>query len=285
MTGTNDSPTTNEQAGANERVLRIGAFLPTSTPDPERPILGDVRGAARLAEQLGLDSVWSPDHLIASAPILDSTVTLATAAAVTERIGIGYGVLLVALRPPAWAAKQIAALQFVGGGRLLLGVGTGNPAHGDIGFRAAEQSFADRGRRTDEALRILPDLIAGRPATLPGGTVAALAPGAPVPPILVTGDGPRGLRRTAEFGDGWISIGRSLDQFRESRAQLAELSATYNRPAPAPTIIVQLPPEVNAAADYLAGYADAGAERAIVAPEDPDWQSRYEYIAKVYTAL
>jgi len=65
--------------------IEIGVILPTSTPDPRQPILGDVRAAARLAEELNLGSVWSTDHLIASAPLLDSTVVLATAAAVTGR--------------------------------------------------------------------------------------------------------------------------------------------------------------------------------------------------------
>src|ERR1700754_3219500 len=105
--------------------LEIGVILPTSTPAPDRPILGDVRASARLAEELGLDSVWSTDHLIASAPILDSSVVLATAAAVTERITIGYGVMILALRPVAWAAKQITSLQYVSGNRVMLGVGTG----------------------------------------------------------------------------------------------------------------------------------------------------------------
>ena len=115
--------------------IEIGVILPTSTPDPRQPILGDVRAAARLAEELNLGSVWSTDHLIASAPLLDSTVVLATAAAVTGRVGIGFGAMLLALRPVAWAAKQVAALQYVSGNRVLLGVGTGNPAHGDAGFR------------------------------------------------------------------------------------------------------------------------------------------------------
>ena len=55
-----------------------------------------------------LGSVWCTDHLLASAPILDSPVVLATAAAVTSRITIGFGVMLLALRPVAWAAKQIS---------------------------------------------------------------------------------------------------------------------------------------------------------------------------------
>ena len=136
--------------------IEIGVILPTSTPDPARPILGDVRESARFAEEAGLDSVWSTDHVIASAPILDSTVVLATAAAVTGRVKIGFGVMLLALRPVAWAAKQISTLQYVSGERVLLGVGTGNPAHGDTGWRAVGASYADRGRRTDDALAVLP---------------------------------------------------------------------------------------------------------------------------------
>jgi hypothetical protein len=127
--------------------VKIGVILPTSTPDPAKPILGDIRASARLAEDAGLDSVWSTDHLVASAPILDSTVALATAAAVTERITIGFGVMLLALRPVSWAAKQISTLQYVSGNRIAPGVGTGNPAHGDIGWRAAGMPYRTRGER------------------------------------------------------------------------------------------------------------------------------------------
>jgi hypothetical protein len=110
--------------------IEIGVILPASTPDPARPVLGDVRESARFAEQAGLDSVWSTDHVIASAPILDSTVVLATAAAVTSRVKIGYGVMLLALRPVAWtvaarlgerrAAEQLGAYEAAGAGRVIL---------------------------------------------------------------------------------------------------------------------------------------------------------------------
>lgn len=85
--------------------IEIGVILPTSTGNPEQPIMGDVRASARFAEEAGLESVWSTDRLVASSPILDSTVVLATAAAVTERIRIGFGVMLLALRPVAWGGE------------------------------------------------------------------------------------------------------------------------------------------------------------------------------------
>src|SRR5580698_10603548 len=211
--------------------IKIGVILPASTPDPANPIIGDIRASAGFAEQAGLDSVWTTDHLVASAPMLDATVVLATAAAVTGRITIGYGVMLLALRTPAWAAKQISSLQFVSGNRVALGVGTGNPAHGDIGWRAAGMSFADRGRRTDESLRVLPALVTGEPAVLEDGLEVTLSPGAAMPPVLIAGNGDRALRRAAAFGDGWMSIALPPEEVALGLATLGELSARHGRPA------------------------------------------------------
>ncbi|WP_063040365.1 LLM class flavin-dependent oxidoreductase [Nocardia pseudovaccinii] len=263
----------------------IGVILPTSTPDPAHPILGDVRAAARLAEQLDLESVWSTDHLVASAPMLDSTVTLATAAAVTDRIRIGYNVMLLALRPVAWAAKQISTLQYVSANRLLLGVGTGNPAHGDIGWRAAGTTFENRGRRTDEALRVLPDLVTGSTATVNGVDVA-LAPGSAMPPVLVAGNGTRARRRAAEYAEGWITLQPGLDQLAADFDELRALAAEFDRPVPAVTVVAPaLPADHSAAVESLAAHRDVGVERVILAPVGPQWQRDYENAAKLRAAL
>ncbi|MBH0779285.1 LLM class flavin-dependent oxidoreductase [Nocardia bovistercoris] len=262
--------------------VAIGVILPTSTPDPEHPILGDVRASARLAEALGLESVWTSDHLIASAPILDSTVTVATAAAVTDRIRVGFNVMLLALRPVAWAAKQIAALQHVSGNRIVLGVGTGNPAHGDIGWRAAGVAFDGRGARTDEALAVLPDLVTGKPATLSDGLEVTLSPGAELPPILVAGNGDRARRRAAAHADGWIVLRPEPGEIPAARAHLRELAERYGRPVPAITVVApELPTDVTAAADRLAEYAAAGVERVVLAPSGPDWERDYTFAAEL----
>lgn len=267
--------------------VEVGVILPTSTPDPEHPVLGDVRASARFAEDVGLDSVWSTDHLIASAPMLDSTVVLATAAAVTERVTVGFNVLLLALRPVAWAAKQISSLQHVSGGRLVVGVGTGNPAHGDAGWRAAGVPFGERGRRTDEALRVLRPLIAGEPVALDeGGGEVALAPGSAVPPVYVAGDGRRALARAARYGDGWATIGASPDQVAVRVAELRELAAQEGRPAPRATVVGPgLDADAGHAAEQLAAYAEAGTERVILAPSGRGWREDYEFAARVRRSL
>ncbi|MFG1819143.1 LLM class flavin-dependent oxidoreductase [Kribbella sp. NPDC049174] len=259
----------------------IGVILPTSTPDPGRPILGDVRDSARFAEEVGLDSVWSTDHLIASAPMLESSVVLATAAAVTERITVGFNVMLLALRPVAWAAKQVNTLQLVSGNRLVLGVGTGNPAHGDIGWRAAGVSFADRGRLTDEALAVLPDLIAGKPTILGDGLEATLAPGSEVPPIVVAGNGKAAFRRAARYGDGWATIAMSPDEVKTS---LEQINQQHDRPALKATVVApQLDADPRRAAEQLEAYEEAGTARVILAPSG-DWRRDYENAAKLRAA-
>lgn len=252
--------------------VEIGVILPTSSPDPAQPILGDVRASARYAEEVGLDSVWSTDHLIASAPMLDSSVVLATAAAVTERITIGYNVMLLALRPVAWAAKQISTLQLVSNDRVVLGVGTGNPAHGDAGWRAAGVEFADRGRLTDEALAVLPDLIAG---TSPDYQIA---PGAKVPPIFVAGNGVRAHRRAAAYGDGWATIAMTPDEVRTNLERINELAD--GKQLKATVVAPQLDGDP---VEQLAAYEAAGVER-IILPPTGDWHRDYDEAAKLRTA-
>ena len=260
-------------------------MLPTSTPDPTQPILGDVRASARFAEEVGLDSIWSTDHVVASAPILESTVVVATASAVTNRITVGFSVLLLALRPLMWAAKQVSTLQHVSGDRLILGIGTGNPAHGDIGWRAAGMSYGDRGSSTDAALRLLPGLVTGRRTVLDNGVEVALAPGAAMPPIVVAGNGTAALRRAATYGDGWASVGLPLERIAAGVAEIGRLAAEQGRQALRATVVGPvLGSDPQQVAARLSAYEAAGAERVIFAPTGADWRHDYEFAAKARAA-
>ncbi len=151
--------------------LDIGVSLPTTGED-----VPDVVEAARTAERAGFDSVWVGDHLADGRPILESTVALAAAAAVTERVRLGFGVLQLALRHPAWAAKQIGSLQTLSRGRLVLGVGAGGDT--PLEWAAAGVPVAERGARTDRALAALPG---------PGPSWPPAPPPAPRPPPTPAG--------------------------------------------------------------------------------------------------
>ncbi|GAA1952295.1 LLM class flavin-dependent oxidoreductase [Amycolatopsis minnesotensis] len=203
----------------------IGIFLPQSG-------FPAATGAAPYAEKIGLDGVWKGDHLDHG---VHSTLELAVAAAVTERVDIGLAVLLPALRPLAWAARELGSLARFAGPRLVAGVGVGGATDE---WRMAGASPSDRGRATDEFLRALPGLLGGKPTEVAGIGDVTLTPSAPMPPIWVGGGSAAALRRTARYGAGWLGAMQSPDQVRETRARLAELADGEGRPAPRIAMVI-----------------------------------------------
>jgi alkanesulfonate monooxygenase SsuD/methylene tetrahydromethanopterin reductase-like flavin-dependent oxidoreductase (luciferase family) len=212
----------------------IGVFLPTMSA-PGDP-LADVAATARHAEQLGLRSAWAVDQLVAGtgAPIVDSVVALAAAAGATSQIELGLGVMILPLRPVVWVAKQVASLQAISGGRLLFGVGVGGDRH-DASWEPAGVQRSQRGPRTDAALDVLRDLIAGKPTALPdvaGRPTVQLAPGVDPPPIVIGGGGEAALRRAVRAGDAWLALPVPPDAAAPTIARLRQLADEASRPAP-----------------------------------------------------
>ena len=215
----------------------IGVFLPTMSAKGSLP--GDVVAAARHAEDLGFESVWAVDQLIAGTgvPLVDSMVALSAVAAATDRVKLGLGVVIIPIRPVVWIAKQVASMQIVSGGRVVLGAGVGGDRH-DRSWAAAGVPRGERGARTDAALAVLPDLIAGKPVRLPdveGTPVVELAPGAPVPPIVVGGTADAALMRAVRHGDGWFAMPVPPCAAAPSADRLRQLAAESGRAAPAIT--------------------------------------------------
>ena len=213
--------------------VEVGAVVPETTA-PEQA-LPDVAGLARLAERAGLDCLWAEDRLVAGQmPVLDSSLTLAAAAAVTDRIAIGFAIYVPSLRSLAWAAKQIASLQHIAGsGRLRLGVGLGGGSAAE--YHAAGWPREHRARRTDDFLRLLPGLLSGKPTPIPdapGSVEISLRPAMPVPRLWIGGQSTAALRRAVRFGDGWLSGLQTPREFAASAARLGELSQEAGRPRP-----------------------------------------------------
>jgi probable F420-dependent oxidoreductase len=226
--------------------MRFGVFLPSFLlPELAADHGVQVRAFARRAEELGFESLWITDHVVTAQRFyrvgwLDSLMTLAHVAAVTERVQLGTSILILPLRQPALLAKEVATLQTLSDGRYLFGVGTGwfGPE-----FAAAGVQKAERGRRTDEvldatlALLTQPDVqYEGRYYTLDGVTVEPHL--RRVPPVWVAGGSqlaheaspeaprlhPNVLRRIAH-ADAWIArptcpselIASDLDHIRAAR--------------------------------------------------------------------
>jgi probable F420-dependent oxidoreductase len=218
-----------------------------------------IRAVAMAAETRGFATLWSGEHVVlvdepgswypysadgriavpADADWLDPLLALSYIAAVTSRIGLATGVLLLPEHNPVLTAKQAATLDVLSGGRLALGVGIGWSAEE---FAALGVPFARRGQRTAEyvgAMRALWtddvtsfhgefarfDAIRVNPKPVRGRRI----------PIVVGGNSDAALRRVAAFGDGWYGfnlpaasvaerLGALAGYCRERGRELTELS-------------------------------------------------------------
>jgi probable F420-dependent oxidoreductase len=208
-------------------------LLPTEFP-LGFPGSGVVFEAAQVAEQAGFDAVWVGDHILWHCPNLECLSVLSALTGITDTIMLGSAVLLLPLRHPIHVAKSVTTIDQLSGGRLLLGVGVGgeNPTE----FAATHSSLRDRGRRTNESLRIIRALLRGD--RVPEGLgydsmdELQLEPGVvrpPGPPILVGGRSDAALRRAAELGDGWISLFISPDRFPQLWSQVMNHARTVGR--------------------------------------------------------
>jgi probable F420-dependent oxidoreductase len=204
--------------------MKIGVTL-FATDESMSPI--DV---ARAAEERGFHSMLVPEHTHiptrrrTPAPlggpdlpdeykrILDPFVTLAAAAAVTSRLRLGTGVSLVAQHDPIVLAKQVATLDLLSGGRVVLGVGFGWNRE-EMGNHGVD--FRDRREVVRETVLAMEELWAKDRASFDGRFVRFEESWSwpkplqkPRPPILIGGmAGPKLFRHIAEYADGWLPVG------------------------------------------------------------------------------
>ena len=175
-------------------------------------------------EELGFDSAWTSEHIFFYFPTFDAMTSLAAMAARTSRIRLGTAVLLLPLRPAALAAKEIASVDIISGGRTIIGVGVGGEYPKE--FDAVGVPVRERGARTDEALEVLRRLynednvrFDGRFTKLDGVTLAPKPAQAGGPPIWVAGRSEAAMRRAGRFGDAYFPYLFSPDRFRDGLAK------------------------------------------------------------------
>jgi probable F420-dependent oxidoreductase len=227
-------------------------------------------GCARAAEGAGLDDVWVTDHPAippddaegSNGRTLDPLATLAFLAGATGRIGLGTAVLILPYRPPLPAAKEIATVQELSGGRLRLGVGVGWMA---AEFRALGVERARRGALADEALAFLQrcfDSASSGDVVEANGQPFLFRPRPARPPIFVGGAPPHALVRTVRFGDGWMPMGAEPERLRAPVLELRRLASEAGRPAPEVVAMGRLPLAApGEAAGRLAALAAIGVTR------------------------
>jgi probable F420-dependent oxidoreductase len=178
-------------------------------------------------EEMGYDSAWTSEHIFFYFPTFDALTSLAAMAARTTRIKLGTAVFLLPLRPAALAAKEIASVDILSKGRLILGVGVGGEFPKE--FEAVGSPVKERGRRTDEAIQVLKLLYTqdnvtfeGKYTKLPGVTLMPKPTQPGGPPVWVAGRSDAAIRRAGRLGDGYLPYLFSPERLRDSLAKVRE---------------------------------------------------------------
>lgn len=229
---------------------------------PHNAGLDEMRECWSELDRLGVSSLWLADHYGVPArpemPLWETWTLLATLAGCTSRCAVGTLVTNVAMRNPAVLAKQVATVDHLSGGRLVVGLGTGYYREEHAWVGVPFPSPAGRVQRLAEAVEILDRLLRGERFRLQGEYFevdhAPLFPRPlqhPRPPLLVGAFGAGALPVVAERGDTWSFAGRpdeppeaACRRFQELGDQLDELCDAAGR---APTDVRR---------SYLAGFAD-----------------------------
>ncbi|MFB7459203.1 LLM class F420-dependent oxidoreductase [Streptomyces sp. NPDC056188] len=267
--------------------MRVGLHA-LGIGDGARPEV--IRAVATAAETHGFARLWCGEHVVlvdapvsrypysadgriavpADADWLDPLLALSFAAAVTSRIGLASGVLLLPEHNPVVVAKQAATLDVLSAGRFTLGVGVGWSAEE---FAALGVPFARRGRRTEEYLAAMRTLWTEDPASFAGEFTRFDAIRVnPKPlrggrlPVVVGGNSDAALRRAVTLADGWYGFNIPAADVRSRVAILADECARHGRAFDELTVAVALS---DGAPEYLPALAAAGVTELVVVGAPP----------------
>lgn len=277
--------------------MKIGATIPIAGPGAFDPGPAE---AARRVEEAGYDSVWLADRLLAAIPLrsrypfnpdgrprwaldtpfLESTMTMAMMVAGTSRVEVGVAAIVVPLRHPVVLARQIATLDALSGGRIVLGVGAGWM---EEEFEALGVPYESRGRRLDESVELMRQCWLGAPEPtgsgmfpMPDGILTIPRP-VRTPPVLVAGNTTGAIRRAATYGDGWLPLqivaNFDIDWFERKSAQFrAKLDS--QRPGFEPRLLLRIGGDFAQLVEALPGLGprldQAGVTDVVI---DADWSS------------
>jgi probable F420-dependent oxidoreductase len=270
--------------------MRVGIHLPHigRKAGPEA-----IRRAAIQAEELGFADAWTSEHIIVpkgapyppSAIFYDPALTLTWAAAFTKKIGLGTSVLVLPMRHPLPLAKELATLQNLSEGRLILGAGVGWM---EAEFAALGVPFRERGRRMDEGIAMMRAVWGEDPVTFPARQIPAVIeemrmlphPVKPIP-IWIGGSSEAALARAVRIANGWHGSRLTPEAAAPVVRRLRD-----QRPEPEFTISLRYGwdgKDDGALRARLVAYDAAGVEHVLVEPAErelEDWLRAVERVGR-----
>lgn len=237
---------------------------------------------AQMAETGGFDSLWMGEHVVLpdpqtpdspmgpEEPILDPLITLAYLAAGTQSIRLGTGIIILPQRQPLVLGKELASLDVLSGGRLILGVGVGYLAPE---FAALGAPLTDRGARADDYLDAMQAIWREGPVSHQGPLVQFAGVKArplpfqrPSPPLVVGGSSTPAYRRSVSRAHGWYGYGLDLAETARALADLAHVARNTTRPPELTKLEISVTPTEAVDRQVMKHYMALGVDRLILRP-------------------
>jgi probable F420-dependent oxidoreductase len=234
------------------------------------------------AEAVGFESVWLGEHVVLPDPqtadsawdpehaIFDPVVMLAYLAACTHCIRLGTGIIILPQRQPLVLAKELATLDVVSDGRLLIGIGTG---YLEAEFAALGVPLAARGARADEYMDAMQAIWGEGDTNYQGSFVKFMGVKArplpkqrPYPPLIVGGHSIAAFRRAVVRGQGWYGFGLNLAETAQALADLASIAFDTMRSAALGKLEISVTPVEPIDLHILQQYQALGVDRLILEP-------------------
>ncbi|MEU7899677.1 TIGR03619 family F420-dependent LLM class oxidoreductase [Nonomuraea sp. NPDC049152] len=251
-----------------------------------------LRRRAALAEEAGFESLWVGDHIALPSELggdtdrrLEAVVAVAHLAALTKRVRLGFGVLVLPQRQPVLLAKQLSSIDVLSQGRLIVGVGVG---YVEPELEAMGVSPADRGARTDEYLSAMRGLweeggpaFKGRFISYEGVFQRPRPVQEPHPPIVVGGRSPAAFRRAIQTANGWYGVYLDPDGAAEALTGLRAVADQYERPNALGELEITVTPPGPIDLETAERYAELGVHRLAIQPSTMEGTAIDDLIASV----
>jgi probable F420-dependent oxidoreductase len=244
---------------------------------------------ARDAEEFGFESIWTVEHVVVpqqhmpypgskdgqmpggdDVPIPDPLIPLAYAAAITSKIKLATGIVILPQRHPLYLAKQLATIDLLSHGRMILGIGSGWMKEE---FEAVGVDYHARGVRTDESIQALCALWTENPTTFHGKQfdfhdVKSLPKPAQTSgiPIHVGGHSPAAARRAGRYGDGFFPTIVKPEKLQEAFTLMRTEAAKAGRNPEAIELSAMAGPKL----DAIQAVQDVGVTRVLFGPPAGD---------------
>lgn len=231
------------------RQIKFGVGIPTGEEGLMYPIpFAEARDnivIAQAAEEMGFDSVWGNDHVLTQRYVREEfgrapryyapLITLSAVAEATKKIKVATALLVAPFRHPVMIAKEVATLDHLSNGRVLLGTGIGAYLEEFRQMNGSKVEGYKRGEMLDESLEALRLLWKGEPCSFKGNyyefnDVESFPSPVQKPlPIYIGGNSDAGKRRVVDFGDGWLPAALPVHQIQSGLMDIKEMAEQKGR--------------------------------------------------------